>query len=404
MPSSTDTPLQPLTLPGGLRLEEAELRVLEMPLRFAFETSFGVMRRRFVPLLTLRAGGLEGYAEGVMDHLPLYREETVPGALAFLEGQLLPRLLGRSFATPEALALALAPYRGNRMARGMVEMAFWDLWAKHLGLPLWRVLGGVRTGIPVGVSLGIQPGAGATVDLAAEHAAQGYRRIKLKIKPGWDVQPVRAVREVFPDLQLTVDANSAYTLADTAALQALDAYHLTYIEQPLAWDDLVDHAELQRRLRTPLCLDESIASVADTRKALTLGAARVINLKVARVGGHLEARRIHDLTLAFGAGLWCGGMVETGVGRAHNIHLSTLENFTLPGDTSSASRYWEHDVIQERLEVEGGVMPVPTGPGLGVTLDRAVLDRVTRQQITVRAGTAPHIDDLPNQPPAGEVY
>ncbi|WP_034353684.1 o-succinylbenzoate synthase [Deinococcus phoenicis] len=400
----TEAAHPPLTLPGGLTLEAAELRVLDMPIRFAFETSFGVMRRRYVPLLTLRANGLEGYAEGVMDHLPLYREETVPGALALLEGQLLPRLLGQSFATPEALALALAPYRGNRMARAMVEMAFWDLWAKHLGLPLWRVLGGVRTGIPVGVSLGIQPNAQATVDLAAGFVVQGYRRVKLKIKPGWDEEPVRAVREAFPGIQLTVDANSAYTLADTAALQALDAYGLKYIEQPLAFDDLVDHADLQRRLRTPICLDESITSVADTRKALTLGAARVINLKVGRVGGHLEARRIHDLTLAFGVPLWCGGMVETGVGRAHNIHLSTLENFTLPGDTSSASRYWERDIIQEGLEVAGGVMPVPDGPGIGVTLDRAVLDRVTRQQTTVRAGARPRIDDLPDQPPPDEVY
>ncbi|GAA5532203.1 o-succinylbenzoate synthase [Deinococcus aluminii] len=397
-------PAPPLTLLDGLTLEAAELRVLDMPIRFAFETSFGVMRRRYVPLLTLRANGLEGYAEGVMDHLPLYREETVPGALALLEGQLLPRLLGRSFATPEAFALALAPYRGNRMARALMEMAFWDLWAKHLGLPLWRVLGGVRTGIPVGVSLGIQASAQATVDLAADSVAQGYGRVKLKIKPGWDEEPVRAVREAFPGIQLTVDANSAYTLADTAALQALDAYGLKYIEQPLAFDDLVDHAELQRRLRTPICLDESITSVADTRKALTLGAARVINLKVGRVGGHLEARRIHDLTLAFGVPLWCGGMVETGVGRAHNIHLSTLENFTLPGDTSSASRYWDHDIIQEGLEVEGGVMPVPEGPGIGVTLDREVLERVTRQQTTVRAGVKPHIDDLPDQPPPDEVY
>ena len=403
------SPADALTRPAlprgaGLTLDSAELRVLDMPIRFAFETSFGVMRRRYVPLLTLRAGGLEGHAEGVMDHLPLYREETVPGAVAFLEGQLLPRVLGRSLANPEALAQLLAPYRGNRMARAMVEMAFWDLWAKHLDLPLWQLLGGVRPAVPVGVSLGIQRSAEATAELATAHAEQGYQRIKLKIKPGWDEVPVAAVRAALPDLQLTVDANSAYTLADTAALQALDAYRLRYIEQPLAFDDLVDHAALQPLLRTPLCLDESITSVQDARKALTLGAARVINLKVARVGGHLEARHIHDLTLAFGVPMWCGGMVETGVGRAHNIHLSTLPNFCLPGDTSSASRYWDHDIIHEPLEVQGGLMPVPEGPGIGVTLNPAVLDRVTRHRLTVQAGAVPHVDGRPDQPPPDEVY
>ncbi|AAF12532.1 o-succinylbenzoate synthase [Deinococcus radiodurans] len=390
--------------PAGLTLESAELRLLEMPLKFDFETSFGVMRRRYVPLLTLRSGGLEGYAEGVMDFLPLYREETVAGAVAFVEGQLLPRLLGQRFATPEALALELAPYRGNRMARAMVEMAFWDLWAKALRLPLWQVLGGVRHKVPVGVSLGIQPGAEQTADLAARHAAEGYRRIKLKIKPGWDEQPVAAVRAALPDTQLTVDANSAYTLADASALQRLDGYGLKYIEQPLAFDDLLDHAALQKNLRTPLCLDESITSARDTRQALSIGAGRVINLKVARVGGHLEARRIHDLTLAFDASLWCGGMVETGIGRAHNIHLSTLENFTLPGDTSSASRYWERDIIQEPLEVERGEMPVPPGPGIGVSLDPQALAGVTRWTREIQAGQTPFIDALPHQPPADEVY
>ncbi|MDB5044956.1 MAG: o-succinylbenzoate synthase, partial [Deinococcus sp.] len=336
--------------------------------------------------------------------LPLYREETVPGALALLEGQWLPRLLGRQFATPEALALTLAPYRGNRMARAMIEMAFWDLWAKHLELPLWRVLGGVRTEVPVGISLGIQASTQATTDLANRAREDGYQRVKLKIKPGWDERPVAAVREALPDIQLTVDANSAYSLADISALQALDAYRLKYLEQPLAFDDLVDHAVLQSQLRTPICLDESVTSLQDARKALVLGAGRVINLKVGRVGGHLEARRIHDLTLAHGAAVWCGGMMETGIGRAHNIHLSTLEHFTLPGDTSSASRYWQHDIIREPLEVNRGWMPVPEGPGIGVTLDPEALNRVTRTCRTLEAGLAPHIDDLPEQPPSDEVY
>ncbi|WP_110887030.1 o-succinylbenzoate synthase [Deinococcus yavapaiensis] len=358
-------------------------------MRFSFETSFGAQRRRFVPLLTLHADGVEGYAEGVMDHLPLYLEETLPGAVTFVREQLLPRVLGVDFETPEALARTLSVYRGNRMARAMVEMAFWDAWAKSLDLPLWRLLGGVRTLIPVGVSIGIQDSLEATREQALRYAAEGYRRVKLKIKPGWDVEPVRAVREALPDIALTVDANSAYTLTDTGALQALDAYHLKYIEQPLAHDDLTDHAELQARLRTPVCLDESITSLQGARKALALQAARVVNLKVARVGGHLEARRIHDLTLAFDAPIWCGGMMETGVGRAHNLHLSTLQNYTQPGDTASGSRYWDKDIIEEPLEAREGYQTVPPGSGIGVTLDLAFIDSVTRARHDVRPSAFP---------------
>lgn len=360
-----------------LKIESAELLVVRLPLKFRFETSFGVQTEKVVPLLVLRGGGLEGVAEGTMEAAPMYREETVAGALGLLRDVFLPRILGRTFANPEALHDALGSFRGNRMARAMVEMAAWDLWARTLNVPLGTLLGGRKEQVEVGVSLGIQPDEAATVDIVRRHVEQGYRRIKLKIKPGWDVQPVRATREAFPEIRLTVDANSAYTLADTGRLQALDEYALTYIEQPLAWDDLVDHADLQRRLRTPLCLDESVASAQDARKGLALGSGGVINLKVARVGGHAEARRVHDVAQAFGAPVWCGGMLESGVGRAHNIHLSTLPNFTLPGDTSSASRYWETDVIHESLEAVNGLMPVPTGPGTGVTLNRDFLPRVT---------------------------
>lgn len=360
-----------------LKIESAELLVVRLPLKFRFETSFGVQTEKAVPLLVLRGGGLEGVAEGTMEAAPMYREETVAGALGLLRDVFLPRILGRTFANPEALHDALGSFRGNRMARAMVEMAAWDLWARTLNVPLGTLLGGRKEQVEVGVSLGIQPDEAATVDIVRRHVEQGYRRIKLKIKPGWDVQPVRATREAFPEIRLTVDANSAYTLADTGRLQALDEYALTYIEQPLAWDDLLDHAELQRRLRTPLCLDESVASAQDTRKGLALGSGGVINLKVTRVGGHAEARRVHDVAQAFGVPVWCGGMLESGVGRAHNIHLSTLPNFTLPGDTSSASRYWETDVIHEPLEAVNGLMTVPTGPGTGVTLNRDFLPRVT---------------------------
>lgn len=367
-----------------LRIGAAELLVVRLPLKFRFETSFGVQTEKIVPLLVLHGDGVQGVAEGTMEFAPMYREETIAGALSLLREVFLPRVLGKTFANPEDVEAALGSFRGNRMARAMVEMAAWDLWARSLNVPLGTLLGGRKEAVEVGVSLGIQADEHATVDIVRRHAEQGYRRIKLKIKPGWDVQPVRATREAFPDIRLTVDANSAYTLADTGRLRALDEFGLTYIEQPLAWDDLVDHAELQRRIQTPLCLDESVASAQDARKGLALGAGRVINVKVSRVGGHAEARRVHDIAQAFGAPVWCGGMLESGVGRAHNIHLSTLPNFALPGDTSSASRYWAQDIIHERLEAENGLMPVPQGAGTGVSLNREFIDKTAELQEEIR--------------------
>lgn len=361
-----------------LRIDRAELRLVRLPLKFRFETSFGAATSRYFALLTLRSGGLEGYAESVADDVyPLYREETVATTLAMLRQVLLPRVIGQTFASPEAVAAAFAPFRGNRMAKAVVEMAFWDLWARSLNQPLSRLLGGSRNAVPVGVSLGIQPTAEATVDVVARHVEQGYKRIKLKIKPGWEVTPVAAVRERFPDINLTVDANSAFTLADLKTLKKLDAYGLDYMEQPLSYDDIFDHAKLQAQLQTAICLDESILSASDARKALEARAARVINIKVGRVGGHAEARRVHDVAASFDAPVWCGGMLESGIGRAHNIHLATLPNFSKPGDTSSASRYWEADIVNEPLETRDGMMPVPAGPGIGVTLNRAVLERLT---------------------------
>ncbi len=363
-----------------MKLESAELRVVRLPLKFRFETSMGVETERIFPLLRLRSGGLEGLAEGVMDDkLPLFREETVQSAMTFLT-EILPRLIGLDFANPEALVSRLEPYRGNQMAKATIEMAFWDLWARQLEQPLHCFLGGVRTAIPVGVSIGIQKDIAATLEQVGVHVAQGYKRVKLKIKPGWDLQHVSAVRAEFPNINLTVDANSAYSLADARVFQALDEVKLDYIEQPLAWDDIHDHAKLQTMLATPLCLDESISSAFDTRKALESGACRVINIKVGRVGGHLEARRVHDVAQAFGAPVWCGGMLESGIGRAHNIQLSALANFTKPGDTSSASRYFDIDIINEPLEVENGLMPVPTGAGIGVSLNEKFLETVTRSK------------------------
>ena len=374
-------------MPPTLQIESAELFVVRLPLKFRFETSFGVQTEKLVPILVLHGGGLSGLSEGVMEPLPMYREEMQAGALHLLRGALLPAVLGQSFANPEALAQTLRPYRGNHMAKAMLEMAAWDLWARMLKVPLGTLLGGTREKVAVGVSLGIQASEAATVDAVARHAEQGYRRIKLKIRPGWDVQPVAAVRAAFPELALTVDANSAYTLEHTRVFQTLDDYALDYIEQPLAYDDLLDHAALQARIRTPLCLDESILSAQDARKALVLGAGRVINLKVGRVGGHGEARRVHDVAGAFGVPVWCGGMLESGIGRAHNIQLSTLPGFSKPGDTASGSRYWTHDTVQEPLEMQGGFQHVPPGPGIGVTLDRDFVTRSAEEAWTLDAGT-----------------
>lgn len=367
-----------------MKIEFAELHIIKLQLLSPFITSFDVETERTIPLLTLYSDGLEGYSEGVMEVLPLYREEFISGAIALLKEAILPRILGADLDHPSEVIDRLVMFRGNRMTKALVEMACWDLYAKSLDKPLYQVLGGNRTEIPVGVSLGIQPSYDATCEKVRQHLEQGYRRVKMKIKPGWDVELVRRVREAFPAANLTVDANSAYSLADIATLRALDEYRLDYIEQPLAFDDLIDHAELQSSLQTPICLDESILTPEDTRKALQIGAGRVINIKVGRVGGHAEALRVHDIAQSYGAPVWCGGMLESGIGRAHNIHLATLPNFSKPGDTSSSSRYWHQDIVNEPLETKNGLMPVPVGPGIGVTLNRPFVERLTLYKEVIR--------------------
>jgi len=357
-------------------IDGAELRLVRLPLITPFTISTGTMTDKVFPLVMLRADGLEGYAEGVMDPLPDFLEETIAGTMDLLGEVVLPSLIGRRFANPASVEKLLAPWRGNRMALAAVEMAFWDLWAKWLDLPLSTVLGGSGEAVDVGVSLGIGPIDG-TVERVRAHVAQGYKRIKLKIMPGHDIELLEAVRAAFPTIKLSVDANSAYRLSDWAVLRRLDDFRLEYVEQPLAYDDMTDHATLQARLSTPICLDESIRTVGHARRALQMDATRVINIKVGRVGGHTEALRIHDIAAAFDVPVWCGGMLEAGIGRAHNIHMSTLPNFRKPGDTSSASRYFHRDIIVEKLETTNGRMPVPSGAGIGVHLDRDFLDAVT---------------------------
>jgi len=363
-----------------MKIERIEVLEVPMRLRFRFQTSFGVEQERRILLVRLHGGGIEGIAECVAGKFPGYSYETTDTVWTVLERFVAPHVVGREFATPDELLSVLAPIRGHDMAVAVVEMAFWDLQAKTLGVPLWVLLGGRQRPIPVGISIGIQPSVDATVEAARAAVAEGYRRVKLKIAPGWDVAPVAAVREALPDTPLTVDANSAYRLTDARAMRELDAFGLDYIEQPLAHDDLIDHAELQRMLATPICLDESIHSPDDARKGLQLGSGRIINVKVGRVRGFRRARQVHDVAQSFGAPVWCGGMLETGIGRAANLHLSSLDGFTLPGDTSSASRYWERDLIEQPLEAVNGLQSLPgDGPGLGVTLDEAfVRERTTR--------------------------
>jgi o-succinylbenzoate synthase len=368
-----------------ITVARAEIHVVELPLKFRFETSFGVQTARVVPLLVLYGSdGHMGLSEGVMDDVwPQYREETVEMALPLAVRMLEHLVIGRSFESPADVAAAMAHLKGNKMTKAMIEMAAWDLHARQLDVPLQELLGGSGAEIATGVSLGIQPTIADTLAIVTRHVELGYRRIKLKIKPGWDIEPLSAMRAEYPHLVMTADANSAYTLADTDHLCRIDEVGLDYIEQPLAWDDIVDHAQLARAMRTPICLDESIASIANARHAIGLGACRVINMKVGRVGGHAEAIDIESLARAAGVPLWCGGMLETGVGRAHNIHLATLPGFTKPGDVSSASRYWEHDVIEQRLECEGGMMPVPPGSGIGVTLDMDIVKRCRRDHLVL---------------------
>lgn len=366
-----------------MRIERVTLTEIRLPLNFRFETSFGVTRERRILLVRLVADGVEGVGECVAGESPGFSYETVDTAWLVLQDTLVPAVLGQEIATPAELLGRLGTVRGHNMAKAALETAFWDAQARAAGLPLWQLLGGVRRAVPVGVSIGIQPSPAATVAEVDRFLAEGYQRVKLKIKPGWDLEVVRAVRERHPRVALTVDGNSAYTLADLPTFRELDRFQLDYIEQPLAPDDLHDHATLQAHLVTPICLDESIRSPADTRKALATGAARVINVKIGRVGGLLPARQVHDVAQAFGVPVWCGGMLEAGVGRAFNIALATLPGFTLPGDTASASRYWKRDIVHEALEAAEGWMPVPGGPGSGVHVDWEYVARLTARTETL---------------------
>jgi len=357
-----------------VRIDRIELRLLRLPLVRFFETSFGRVDERQFLLVTVEENGASGIGECVADANPYYSSETTRTAWHIISEFIAPLVLGTSFTHPREIFGALALVRGHHMAKAAVEMAAWDLAARQQGVSLSTLLGGCRQAIESGVSIGIQNSLDELVERVAIEREAGYRRVKIKIKPGWDVEAVERIRARFGDLPLMVDANAAYHLDDARRLAELDRFNLTMIEQPLDYDDIRDHAALQRQLRTAICLDESIQSVRAAAEAIDAGACRIINIKPGRVGGHAEAIRLHDLAAAHGVPVWHGGMLESGIGRAHNIHLSTLPNFSLPGDVAASRRYYAPDLIDPEIEVSSdGTIAVPAGPGIGVHL---VPDRV----------------------------
>ena len=362
-----------------MKIESIALRQIRMPLVHFFETSFGRTTEREIVLVEVTSEGVSGWGEVTAGENPFYNEEWTDSAWLILRDYAAPRVLGQELKSAEDVNALTAHIRGHNMARGGLEAAVWDLEARKNGMPLWKQIGGgARREIPCGVSIGIQNSIDDLLRKIETELAAGYQRIKMKIKPGWDVDVVRAVRQRFPAIKLMVDANSAYTLADADRLRALDEFYLMMMEQPLPHDEIIDHAELQHKLQTPICLDECIRSAHQARQAIRLGACRIINIKLGRVGGFGEAKRLHDVAQAAGVPVWCGGMLESGIGRAHNIALSTLPNFVLPGDVSASRRYWARDIIQPPVETTPrGTIAVRDEPGFGYHLDLDFIKSVT---------------------------
>lgn len=358
--------------------------MLRLPLVRFFETSFGRVYDRTFMLVRADGGGVSAWGECVADNDPYYSAETVETAWHITERFLAPLVLGVAFGHPRDVFPAMRRVRGHHMAKAAIEMAAWDLFARQAGVPLSAVLGGTRTRVAAGVSIGIQDSLGELTDRVAAELAEGYQRVKIKVKPGWDLDAVEAVRRRFGDIPLMVDANAAYGIEDAGHLAGLDPFGLMMIEQPLDYGDIRDHAALQRRLATPVCLDESVASVTLGRDAIDAGACRVINIKPGRLGGHGESIRLHDLCAHRGIPVWHGGMLESGIGRAHNLHLSSLPNFTLPGDVAASRRYYEPDLIDPPIEVAAdGTIAVPGGAGIGVHVVAGRVERATIRRLEI---------------------
>jgi len=364
-----------ITFAHKIHISRVEMHLVRLPLKEPFETSFGRIDSRLVFLVSAEADGLRGWGEVVAAEEPRYSYETVGTAFHVIRDFLGPALMSQPLASLSELARRLAPFRGHNMAKAGLELAYVDLLARMTNQSLSTRLGGTRPRIPVGVSLGIQSRPAQLLERVDHYLALGYQRIKLKIKPGWDVDIVAEVRQRHPDILLSADANSAYTLDDREHLKRLDDFNLLMLEQPLEHDDLLDHAQLQRELATPICLDESITGLRQAKKALEIGSCQMINIKVGRVGGYLQALAIHDLCYSKGIPVWCGGMLESGIGRAHNIALASLPGFTLPGDISASSRYFARDVIVPEVDVApDGTVNVPCSLGLGFDVDHDYIE------------------------------
>lgn len=361
-----------------MKIERIELSLLEMPYVHYFETSFGREDGRTFILVKVSSGGESGYGEVVADRIPLYSYETTSTAWAVLKDFLIPAVLEFGISDPQDFYDRAQAFKGHPMAKAGLELALWDLFAKHKHQPLWELYGGKKQEIPAGVSVGIQDSVKELLERIRAFLDEGYQRIKIKIKPGWDVRVCEEVRKEFPDIPLQVDANGAYSLEDKETLKRLDEFDLLMIEQPFPAYDLWDHSRLQIEMKTPLCLDESAISQDTVRKALEMKSCRIINIKVGRVGGIVEAIKIHDFCQRKNVPVWCGGMLESGIGRAHNIHLATLSNFALPNDLSASRRYYRQDLIEPPVEITPrGTIAVPHSPGIGVNPQADRIEKAT---------------------------
>ena len=361
-----------------MKLTEITIRHLQMKLKAPFTTSFGTFTNKDFLLLEAKdESGTVGWGESVAFHSPWYNEETLKTNWHMLEDYLIPLIINKEISHPDEVSEIFKPIRKNNMAKSTIEGAIWDIYAQQTNQSLAEALGGKQDKIEVGISIGIQKSIDELVALVDEYVKEGYKRIKVKIKPGWDIEVMRTLREKFPEVAIMADANSAYRLRDAEVLKQLDEFNLTMVEQPLASDDIIDHAALQKQMNTPICLDESIHSLEDARKAVEIGATKIINIKIGRVGGLTEAKKIHDFCESKGIPVWCGGMLESGIGRAHNVALTTLSNFILPGDTASSNRYWEKDIIEPEVVAEGGYITVPKDPGIGYKVNIETVESYT---------------------------
>jgi O-succinylbenzoate synthase len=361
-----------------MRIERIELRHIKMILVSPFVTSMGTEYDEEHIIVRVDAEGVIGWGESVAEGTPFYSYETVQTAMHILNDFLIPSVLGKNLANVDEAIACYAKVRGHMMAKAGLEAALWDAFAKAQNISLSKMLGGVRNKVDVGVSIGIQSSVPELIKKVEGYLAEGYKRIKIKISPGYDIQFVEAIRKEFPDILLQVDANSAYTLEHIDLFRRMDKYNLLLIEQPLGYEDIYDHSKLQRELKTPICLDESIHSLDDTRAAIELDSCRIINIKPGRVGGFTESKLIHDYCASKNIPVWCGGMLESGIGRAGNVALASLHNFTLPGDISASKRYYKEDIVEPEFSVNpDGTMDVPVKPGIGVEVNMKMLEKVT---------------------------